>query len=57
MKKIVAAAALLGAATMFSAPSMAEDIYFPIIAKGFSHQFWIAVKNGAEQAAKEEGVI
>lgn len=56
MKKIVAAAALLGAATMFSAPSMAEDIYFPIIAKGFSHQFWIAVKNGAEQAAKEEGV-
>ena len=56
MKKLVAAAALLGAATMFSAPSMAEDIYFPIIAKGFSHQFWQAVKSGAEQAAKANNV-
>jgi ribose transport system substrate-binding protein len=33
---------------MFSAPSFAEDVYFPIIAKGFSHQFWQAVKAGAE---------
>ncbi len=56
MKKLVAAAALLGAATMFSAPSMAEDVYFPIIAKGFSHQFWQAVKSGAEQAAKANNV-
>jgi ribose transport system substrate-binding protein len=56
MKKLVAAAALLGAATMFASPSMADDIYFPIIAKGFSHQFWQAVKSGAEQAAKEDGV-
>jgi ribose transport system substrate-binding protein len=56
MKKLIAAAALLGAATMFSAPSMADDVYFPIIAKGFSHQFWQAVKAGAEQAAKEDGV-
>jgi ribose transport system substrate-binding protein len=56
MKKLVAAAALLGAASMFSTASKAEDIYFPIIAKGFSHQFWQAVKAGAEQAAKENGV-
>ena len=44
MKKSLIAAAMLGAATMFSAPSFAEDVYFPIIAKGFSHQFWQAVK-------------
>lgn len=56
MKKSVFAAALLGAAAMFSAPSFADDVYFPIIAKGFSHQFWQAVKAGAESAAKADGV-
>jgi ribose transport system substrate-binding protein len=56
MKKLIAAAALLSAATMFAGPSVAGDIYFPIIAKGFSHQFWQAVKAGAEQAAKDNGV-
>ncbi len=56
MKKSLFAAALLGAAAAFSAPSFADETYFPIIAKGFSHQFWQAVKAGAEQAAKEQGV-
>lgn len=56
MKTRLFAAALLGAATMFSGQSMAEDIYFPIIAKGFSHQFWQAVKAGAESAAKANNV-
>lgn len=56
MKKKLFAVAMLGAATMFSAPSFAEDVYFPIIAKGFSHQFWQAVKLGAENAAKANGV-
>ncbi len=46
----------LGAALAFSAPSFADEPYFPIIAKGFSHQFWQAVKNGAEDAAKKDGV-
>jgi ribose transport system substrate-binding protein len=41
---------------MFSAAAKAEDVYFPIIAKGFSHQFWQAVKLGAETAAKANGV-
>jgi ribose transport system substrate-binding protein len=49
-------AAAFGAVALFSAPSFAADTYFPIIAKGFSHQFWQAVKAGAEQAAKEQGV-
>lgn len=30
-----------------------EKIYIPIISKGFQHQFWQAVKQGAEQAAAE----
>ena len=33
-----------------------ERIYIPIISKGFQHQFWIAVRQGAEQAAEEYGV-
>ncbi len=52
MKKILIASAFaLSAATAFSSAAKAEDIYFPIIAKGFSHQFWQAVKAGAESAA------
>ena len=31
----------------------ADEIYIPIISKGFQHQFWQAVKQGAEQAAKD----
>lgn len=34
----------------------AEKIYIPVISKGFQHQFWQAVKAGAEQAAADYGV-
>lgn len=34
----------------------AEDYYIPLISKGFQHQFWQAVKLGAEQAAEACGV-
>nr|WP_067290011.1 ABC transporter substrate-binding protein [Marinobacterium profundum] len=30
-----------------------EEIYIPLISKGFQHQFWQAVKLGADQAAAE----
>ena len=33
-----------------------DEIFIPIISKGFQHQFWQAVKNGADQAAAEFGV-
>lgn len=33
-----------------------EKLYIPIISKGFQHQFWQAVKAGAEKAATEFGV-
>jgi ribose transport system substrate-binding protein len=40
-----------------SAPAaIAQDIYIPLISKGFQHQFWQAVKSGADQAAAEFGV-
>jgi ribose transport system substrate-binding protein len=32
------------------------DIYIPLISKGFQHQFWQAVKMGAENAAKDYNV-
>lgn len=33
-----------------------EKILIPVISKGFQHQFWQAVKLGAERAAEEYGV-
>jgi ribose transport system substrate-binding protein len=56
MKKLIAAAALLGAATALSASAYADQPYYAIIAKGFDHQFWQAVKKGAEDQAKADGV-
>ncbi len=48
----------LSAATLAGPASMAaaEDIYIPLVSKGFQHQFWQAVKSGAEQAADEFNV-
>src|SRR5882672_1683128 len=37
------------AATSFAA----DETYIPLISKGFQHQFWQAVKSGAEQAGKD----
>ncbi|RPJ41270.1 MAG: BMP family ABC transporter substrate-binding protein [Chloroflexi bacterium] len=37
-------------------PASGEKPYIPVISKGFQHQFWQAVKQGAEQAAKEKNV-
>ncbi len=34
----------------------ADEIYIPVIALGFQHQFWQAVKQGAEEAAADYGV-
>ena len=36
--------------------SAADELYIPLVSKGFQHQFWQAVKSGAEQAAEEYGV-
>ncbi len=49
----LSAAALSGPASMAAA---ADELYIPLVSKGFQHQFWQAVKSGAEQAADEFGV-
>jgi ribose transport system substrate-binding protein len=51
-------AALIGiAAWLACAPDVrAEEPYVPLISKGFQHQFWQAVKLGAQQAAEKLNV-
>jgi len=49
----ISAAALL--ASGFSASSQ-DKMYIALISKGFQHQFWQAVKAGADKAAAELGV-
>jgi len=47
----------LGLSVCFSGTaSAADEIYIPLICKGFQHQFWQSVKAGADQAAKDFGV-
>ena len=40
----------------FATAAMAQQTYIPLISKGFQHQFWQAVKSGAEKAAKDLNV-
>lgn len=44
------------AATQAPAQSSGAKPYIPVISKGFQHQFWQAVKLGAENAAKDLNV-
>ncbi|MDP2966118.1 MAG: ABC transporter substrate-binding protein [Pelolinea sp.] len=46
--------AMLAACAPVAKP--AEKLYIPVISKGFQHQFWLAVKAGAEKAAVDLGV-
>ena len=46
----IAAGFLLAA---FAGGAAAQQPYIPLISKGFQHQFWQAVKQGAEQAGKD----
>ena len=39
-----------------AAEQPAAKMYIPVISKGFQHQFWQAVRQGSEQAAKDFGV-
>lgn len=49
-------AVLVLLATFSSTSHAAERLYIALISKGFQHQFWQAVKLGAEQAARDFGV-
>ncbi|MCQ2005897.1 ABC transporter substrate-binding protein [Rhizobium sp. NRK18] len=50
---LVSATAMLAAAGGASAE---DKMYIPLISKGFQHQFWQAVKSGADKAAADFGV-
>jgi len=50
--KLAAALALVAAVPV----ARADQPYIPVISKGFQHQFWQAVKLGAEKAAKQYNV-
>jgi ribose transport system substrate-binding protein len=39
-----------------AAGARADEVYIPLVSKGFQHQFWQAVKLGSEQQAKKDGV-
>lgn len=54
--KTVATTAAPAATTAAPAAAKSDKIYIPVISKGFQHQFWQAVKQGAEKAAKEFNV-
>ncbi len=49
----ISAAALIAGAGLAQAQ---DKMYIPLISKGFQHQFWQAVKAGADQGAAEFGV-
>jgi ribose transport system substrate-binding protein len=51
---ILLVAILMASVVSFSAAE--AKLYIPVISKGFQHQFWLAVKVGAEQAAKDYDV-
>ena len=46
----------LGMSLAFATAASAQQTYIPLISKGFQHQFWQAVKSGAEQAGKDYNV-
>ena len=58
MKKIIALLLVLIMVCTMVACGAKEDetMYIPVMAKGFQHQFWQAVKAGADQAAADLGV-
>ncbi|MCG5072123.1 ABC transporter substrate-binding protein [Paraburkholderia tagetis] len=55
-RKLISAVIGVGALVGVTGLTYAEEPYIPLISKGFQHQFWQAVKSGAEQSAKENNV-
>src|SRR5688572_11437921 len=43
----------LASAFALGGTALAQETYIPLVSKGFQHQFWQAVKAGAEQAGKD----
>jgi ribose transport system substrate-binding protein len=47
---LISAASIMATSSLVKAD---DQLYIPLISKGFQHQFWQAVKQGADQAAEE----
>ena len=58
LKKLGIALAVLAAALAVAgcAKPAPKEVYIPLVSKGFQHQFWQAVKMGAEKAAADNSV-
>ena len=56
MLSMAIGAALAATVGFAGSASAADEVYIPLISKGFQHQFWQAVKAGADQAAKDLNV-
>ncbi len=59
VRKTLTIISLMLASALFCTLAFTADagrIYIPVISKGFQHQFWQAVKLGAEKAAKDLNV-
>jgi len=67
--RVIALTSAIALAAVMAAPAVAQDemagpeaftaedeIYVPIVSKGFQHQFWLAVRAGAEAKAEELGM-
>ncbi|QSN64063.1 MULTISPECIES: ABC transporter substrate-binding protein [unclassified Caballeronia] len=55
-RRIIGVLIGFGAIATAASTAYADEAYIPLISKGFQHQFWQAVKSGAEQSAKEHNV-
>ncbi len=55
-RTLIGAAAALSLTAMSSGAMAQDNMYVALISKGFQHQFWQAVKAGADKAAEELGV-
>lgn len=47
---LISAASIMATSSLVKAD---DQLYIPLVSKGFQHQFWQAVKQGADQAAEE----
>lgn len=56
MKKLALVLAVLLFSSLFAGTAWADELYIPLVSKGFQHQFWQAVRLGAEQAAEQYNV-
>ena len=55
-RTLIGAASALAILATTGAAHAQDKMYIPLISKGFQHQFWQAVKAGADKAAAEFGV-